>query len=149
MPDLRISSPAFADGQSIPARHAYRAENFSPPLEIAGVPPGAKSLALIVDDPDAPVGTWVHWLLANLPPETAAMAEGKVPEGAIVGKNDFGAAAWGGPAPPSGTHRYFFRLVALDAKLDLKPGFTRAQLEGAMKGHVLRSAQTMGTYAAR
>jgi Raf kinase inhibitor-like YbhB/YbcL family protein len=149
MPEFRIASPAFAEGAPIPSRHAYRAENLSPALSIEGVPAGAKSLALIVDDPDAPAGTWVHWLVANLPPGAAAIPEGKLPEGAVAGKNDFGTVAWGGPAPPSGTHRYYFRLVALDAKLDLKPGFTRAQLEGAMKGHVLRSAQAMGTYSAR
>lgn len=149
MPDFRISSPTFAEGQPIPAKHAYRAENLSPALNISGVPAGAKSLALIVDDPDAPVGTWVHWLLANLAPDRAEIPEGKAPDGAVAGKNSFGTTVWGGPAPPSGTHRYFFRLVALDAKLDLKPGFTRAQLEGAMKGHILRSAQTVGTFSAR
>lgn len=149
MPEFRIVSPAFAEGAPIPARYAYRAENLSPPLAIQGVPAAARALALIVDDPDAPSGTWVHWLLANLSPDLAAIAEGKTPEGAVVGRNDFGDVAWGGPAPPSGTHRYFFRLVALDAKLALKPGFTRAQLEGAMKGHILRSAQAMGTFAAR
>jgi len=149
MPEFRVVSPAFAEGAPIPVRHAYHAENLSPPLAIRGVPAAARALALIVDDPDASSVAWVHWLLANLSPDIALIAEGKPPESAIVGRNDFGAAAWGGPAPPSGTHRYFFRLIALDAKLDLKPGFTRAQLEGAMKGHILRSAQTMGTFSAR
>ncbi len=146
---LRITSSAFAEGKPIPDRHAYRRQNLSPPLEISGIPSGTKSLALIVDDPDAPVGTWVHWLLANISPSIHAIPEATTPPSATRGKNDFGTLNWGGPAPPSGTHRYFFRLHALDAPLPLKEGFSRKDLDAAMKGHVLASAETMGTYAAK
>ncbi|HPA17305.1 MAG TPA: YbhB/YbcL family Raf kinase inhibitor-like protein [Verrucomicrobiae bacterium] len=147
--EFRITSTAFAQGAPIPDRHAYRKQNLSPPLEIAGLPANAKCLALIVDDPDAPVGTWVHWLLANIAPAIKSIPEGTTPPSAIRGKNDFGTLNWGGPAPPSGTHRYFFRIYALDAQLQLKEGFSRKDLDAAMKGHVLATAELMGTYAAR
>ncbi len=146
---FRIASSAFAEGKPIPDRHAYRKQNLSPPLEITGIPAGAKSLALIVDDPDAPVGTWVHWLLANVSPSIHTIPEATTPPSATRGKNDFGTLNWGGPAPPSGTHRYFFRLYALDAPLPLKEGFSRKDLDAAMTGHVLAAAETMGTYAAK
>lgn len=146
---FRITSPAFAQGEPIPDRHAYRKQNLSPPLDITGVPPKAKCLALIVDDPDAPVGTWVHWLLADIGPTIKSIPEGSTPPSAVRGKNDFGTLNWGGPAPPSGTHRYFFRLYALDAELHLKEGFSRAELDAAMKGHIIATAEVMGIYAAR
>lgn len=147
--EFKITSPAFAQGAPIPDRHAYRKQNLSPPLEISGVPAGAKCLALVVDDPDAPVGTWVHWLLANVAQTIKSIPEGTTPPSAIRGKNDFGTLNWGGPAPPSGTHRYFFRLYALDIALSLKEGFARKDLDAAMKGHVLATAETMGTYASK
>ncbi len=146
---FRITSAAFAEGTPIPDRHAYRRQNLSPPLEISGVPAKAKCLALIVDDPDAPVGTWVHWLLANIAASVKSIPEGATPPSATRGKNDFGTLNWGGPAPPSGTHRYYFRLYALDALLPLSDGFSRKDLEAAMKGHVVGTTETMGTYAAR
>jgi Raf kinase inhibitor-like YbhB/YbcL family protein len=146
---FHIKSAVFAEGAPIPDRHAYRRQNLNPPLEIAGVPVGSKAMALIVDDPDAPVGTWVHWLLANIGPGVSAIPEGTTPPSAVRGKNDFGTLNWGGPAPPSGTHRYFFRLFALDAVLPLKEGYSRKELEAVMEGHVLATAETMGTYAAR
>lgn len=144
-----ITSAAFAQGKPIPDRQAYRKQNLSPPLEISGIPAGAKCLALVVDDPDAPAGTWVHWLLANIAASLQSIPEGTTPPSAIRGKNDFGTLNWGGPAPPSGTHRYFFRLYALDTALPLKEGYSRKDLDAAMKGHVVAAAETMGTYAAR
>lgn len=152
---LTIRSPAFADGAEIPARHTCEGEDLSPPLAWSGVPPGARSLALVVDDPDAPDPaaprtTWVHWVLHDLPPSDAGLPEavgrGALPAGAREGLNDWRRAGWGGPCPPVGRHRYFFKLYALDALLgDLgKP--TKAKLEQAMKGHILAHAQVMGTY---
>lgn len=130
----------------IPARFAADGANVNPPLAIAGVPAKAKSLVLIVDDPDAPGGTWNHWLLWNIATDTASIEEDSVPAGAIAGKNGFGRTVYLGPAPPSGTHRYFFRLLALDTHLDLKPGSDRAQLDLAMKGHIIATAELMGRY---
>lgn len=144
-----IASPAFAEGAPVPDRHAYRKQNLSPALEFKGAPAGSKALALIADDPDAPVGTWVHWLVCNIAPGVCSIPEATTPPSAVRGKNDFGTLNWGGPAPPSGTHRYYFRLYALDAVLPLKEGFSRKELDAAMKGHVLATAETMGTYAAK
>jgi Raf kinase inhibitor-like YbhB/YbcL family protein len=143
-----LASPAFAAGQALPSRYARTHENISPALEIRGVSAQAKSLALIVDDPDAPVGLFTHWLVWNISPDTTLIAEGAPPPGSRQGKNSEGDAAYDGPSPPSGTHRYFFHLYALDAPLPTAAGADRGALEAAMRGHVVAETQLMGTYAA-
>ena len=152
---LSITSTRFQNGGNIPSEHTCEGKDIAPPLAWSGVPEGAKSLALIVDDPDAPDPkapkmTWVHWVLYDIPAAATGLPEGvtasQLPKGTRQGKNDWKRTGWGGPCPPIGRHRYFFKLYALDAVLpDLgKP--TKARLEGAMKGHVLAEAQLMGTY---
>jgi hypothetical protein len=115
-------------------------------LQIAGVPTGAKSLALIVDDPDAPSGLFTHWMIWNISPQTNAVTEGNMPKG-VLGTNDFGRSDYGGPCPPSGMHRYYFRIFALDRELDLPSGAKRSQLDAAMKGHVVAQGELMGRYS--
>ncbi len=144
---LRLTSPDFATGASIPARFTCEGQNISPGLIIAGVPAGAQSLVLIVDDPDAPSGTFTHWLVWNIPPGTKKLPAGESPPGAIQGTNDFGAAGYSGPCPPSGTHRYFFRLSALNSTLHLASGASRKDLDAALGGHIVASAVLMGRYA--
>jgi Raf kinase inhibitor-like YbhB/YbcL family protein len=149
---MRISTTAFGDGQPIPQQHTGDGSDLSPPLAWSDAPAATKAFALIADDPDAPRGTWVHWVLFNLPSDATSLAEGvpptkTLPNGARQGTNDFGKIGYGGPAPPRGKpHRYFFKLYALDATLSLAEGATKAQLEVAMRGHVLEQAQVMGTY---
>lgn len=145
--DFRITSPDFAEGASIPSRFTCEGDNISPTLQIAGVPPGAQSLVLIVDDPDAPSGTFTHWLLWNIPPGTKEIRAGTPLAAALQGVNDFGTPGYSGPCPPSGTHRYFFRLSALDIPLRLAAGASRSDLETAMNGHILSTAILMGRYA--
>ncbi|HEV3271253.1 MAG TPA: YbhB/YbcL family Raf kinase inhibitor-like protein [Candidatus Methylacidiphilales bacterium] len=145
---FRVSSPDFRQGMPIPDKHGFHQQNISPELRIENVPAKALSLVLIVDDPDAPAGLWTHWLVWNLPPNTTGIPEGKLPEGASEGKNSFGNVRYDGPAPPSGTHRYFFRIYALDTTLSLPPGSTRAALEQAMKGHVVGGGETFGVFSA-
>jgi Raf kinase inhibitor-like YbhB/YbcL family protein len=140
---LELTSSAFADGGAIPRQYTCEGRDVSPPLAWSGVPPGAKSLALVVDDPDAPDPaapkmTWVHWVLYDIPP-AGAPADGK------DGLNDWDRTGWGGPCPPIGRHRYFFKLYALDTMLNLRRP-TKAELERAMKGHVLAEARLVGTY---
>jgi len=147
---ITVSSSAFSEGGAIPARYTADGEDVSPPLAWSSVPAGAKSLALVCDDPDAPAGTWVHWVLYDLPARVADLPEAIPPDetlanGARQGRNDFRKIGYGGPAPPSGVHRYFFKLYALDASLDLAPAATKDQLLQAMKGHVLAEGQLMGT----
>ena len=149
---IELTSTAFQPGATIPKQYTGDGADRSPPLGWSEPPPGTKSLALICDDPDAPGGTWVHWVLFNLPSQARELEEG-VPttetlgNGARQGKNDFGNIGYGGPAPPKGKpHRYFFKLYALAATQDLAPGATKAQLEDAMKGHILAEGQLMGTY---
>lgn len=149
MGTMTISSPAFGDGEGIPVKYTCEGSNVSPPLVFAGIPLGAKSLALIVDDPDAPVGTWVHWVLWNIPPDTGGMAENSVPKGAVQGLNDWKQNRWGGPCPPSGIHRYFFRLYALDIVPDLMESANKAGLERAIEGHILARGEFCGTYRRR
>lgn len=144
---MKITSPAFKEGGVIPERFSKNGQNVSPELRIEGMPAEAKSLALIVDDPDAPVGLFTHWLVWNIDPKTTAIAEGSAPGAAVQGKNDFGEIGYGGPQPPSGTHRYFFKIFALDRALDLKPGAKRREVDAAMKGHVIAQGQTMGRYS--
>jgi len=148
---IQITSPAFSEGNPIPKKYTCDAEDISPPLAWSGVPAGATSLALIADDPDAPVGTWVHWVIFNLPPTLTGLIEGiaKTPtvEGGQQGNNDFRKTGYGGPCPPRGkSHRYFFKLYALDQELKLPSGASKADLENAMKGHVLAMGQLMGKY---
>src|SRR6201982_953748 len=135
-PSISISSPAFQAGGDIPAKFTCNGTNVSPELKISGVPNEAKSLVLIVDDPDAPRGLFTHWIAWNIDPKATDIAENSPQAGAIQGTNDFGKPNYGGPCPPSGTHRYFFKLFALDTKLDLKPTARRAELDAAMKGLV-------------
>jgi Raf kinase inhibitor-like YbhB/YbcL family protein len=148
---MEIKSSAFGSGEMIAAKYTCDGADFSPPLEWSGGPAGTKSLALICDDPDAPMETWVHWVIYNIPPTAAILAEGitrekELPGGGTQGVNDFRKIGYGGPCPPAGTHRYFFKLYALDAMLGLKPGITKDQLLKAMRGHILAEAQLMGTY---
>ena len=145
---MTISSPDFAGGQPMPKWSADKGENRSPQLLIGSIPLNAKSLVLIVDDPDALAGLWTHWLLWNIPPGKVVLDEGQVPREAVQGKNSFGRTRYDGPAPPSGTHRYYFHVYALDTKLSLVEGASRGELEGAMKGHVVGSAEFFGTYSA-
>jgi Raf kinase inhibitor-like YbhB/YbcL family protein len=144
---LVITSPAFPTGATIPGRFTSDGEDTSPPLEIHGAPYGTASYALIVDDPDAPAGTWVHWLVWDIPADTTVIAEGSLPPGAIEGRNSWGNSAYGGPSPPSGTHRYVFTLYALDALVHLPPNADRRRLERAMDGHVLERARLVGLYS--
>ena len=151
MAALRLSSPAFAHGSEIPRRHGYKSGNAPPPLEFSGVPDGCRSLALIVDDPDAlkPAGrVWVHWTVWDIPPDAGRIGgNARLPGGAAEGNTDFGSAGYGGPAPPDGRHTYVFTLYALDARLGLAAGSDRAALDGAMRGRVIDRAVLTGTYA--
>lgn len=144
---MKISSPDFVAGAKIPARFTCDGENVNPGLRIEGVPATAKSLVLVVDDPDAPVGTWNHWLVWNLQPDLREIATNSVPAGSVQGLNDFLKNNYGGPCPPSGEHHYFFRLYALDVVLELPPTANRKALDAAMKGHVLGEATLMGRYS--
>lgn len=151
---LQLSSAAFEDGGAIPAQYTCDGRNVSPPLAWSGAPAATRTFALIADDPDAPRGTWTHWLLYNLPAGVNTLPENVPPhdetaEGARHGTNDFRQRGYGGPCPPSGTHRYFFKLYALDAELPLQPGAARDELLAAMRGHVLAEGQLMGRYQRR
>jgi Raf kinase inhibitor-like YbhB/YbcL family protein len=149
---FEISSPAFQDGERIPDRHTCVGEDLSPPLRWEGAPEGAQSFALIAEDPDAPGGTFVHWVLYNLPAAITELPEGlprdeRLESGALQGMSDFRVVGYRGPCPPPGRpHRYYFILRAFDAALNLGPGATKARLEAAMQGHVLAEAKLMGTY---
>ena len=149
--DLKITSSTFREGEMIPKKYTDDGENISPPLSWTGVPANAKSIALIADDPDAPRGTWVHWVLFDLPPQTAGLPE-NVPKrttlsnGGRQGINDSHSIGYDGPAPPSGTHRYYFKVYALDVMLTLESGITKAQLLKAINGHILAEGQLMGRY---
>lgn len=150
--NIQISSAAFAEGQPIPDQHTCTGPDVSPPLTWTNAPAGTKSFALIADDPDAPMGTWVHWVIYNLPPATTALAENtppspELPNGAKQGINDFRQIGYGGPCPPRGKpHHYFFKIYALDTTLNLKSGATKKELLKAMNGHVLAEGQLMGTF---
>lgn len=146
MATLSITSSSFRHGEMIPARFTCDGADVNPPLTIDNVPPDAKSLALIVDDPDAPGGLWVHWVVWNIDPATREIAENTVPARALLGRNDFRQTSYGGACPPSGTHRYFFRLFALDAMLNLPAGAGKASLEKAMTPHILAQTTLMGKY---
>lgn len=146
MADMKLTSSAFTHKGEIPGRYSCDGRDLSPPLSITNVPEGAKSLALIVDDPDAPVGTWVHWVVWNISPHTAEIGENSLPPGVVQGVNGWQRNRYGGPCPPSGTHRYFFRLYALDTLLNLAPTAGREPLLRAMEGHIISRAELMGTY---
>ncbi len=143
---MKISTHAFSERRPIPERFTADGKNANPPLVISGVPKEAKSLVLIVDDPDAPMGVWTHWLVWNMNPGTTVISEDSVPRGAVIGSNDVGTAKYVGPAPPRGTHRYFFRLYALDTKLDLDVGTMRPDLDAAMQTHILAKSELLGRY---
>ena len=144
---MKITSQAFTDGGSIPDKYSMYGENRIPPIHFEEVPSKARSLALIVDDPDAPRGTFTHWLLYNVDPTIKDIKEDCTPVMATQGKNDFGQVEYGGPKPPSGEHRYFFKAYALDTVLPLARGSTRDIIEREIEGHVLDSATLMGKYA--
>ncbi len=143
---LQITSSAFQNNGNIPREYTCDGKDINPPLMIAGVPQGTKSLALICDDPDAPVGIWVHWVIWNIDPGVKEIKENTVPQGAVQGINDFRKHSYGGPCPPSGTHRYFFKVYALDTMLGISTNSTKADLEKAMKGHILGEGQLIGLY---
>ena len=149
---MDITSSAFHPGGIIPAKYTCDGADVSPPLRWTGVPPTAKSLAVICDDPDAPVGTWVHWVLYDLPVAVAELGEktttaATLPNGAKQGVNDFKSIGYGGPCPPPGKpHRYFFKFYAIDTSLALKAGATKQELLKAIEGHVLAEGELMGTY---
>jgi Raf kinase inhibitor-like YbhB/YbcL family protein len=154
-PRITLTSPAFSEGQLIPRDHTCDGKNLSPPLSWSGVPPRARALVLLCDDPDAPLKTWSHWVVFNISPELTKLSDGiaaveslKLEDNFLArqGKNDFGNLGYGGPCPPSGTHRYFFRIYALDATLDLGLGANRSQVLKAMEGHVLAEGSLVGKY---
>ncbi|MFB3145394.1 MAG: YbhB/YbcL family Raf kinase inhibitor-like protein [Candidatus Methylomirabilales bacterium] len=151
---MQITSQAFEAGGMIPAKYTCDGPDLSPPLRWADPPAGTQSYALIADDPDAPVGTWVHWVLWNIPADASGLEENlpksaSLPNGAKQGTTDFRRIGYGGPCPPSGTHRYFFKLYALDTMLELPSSTTKRDLEGAMQGHILGQAELVGKYQRR
>lgn len=148
---MQLTSAAFKEGQAIPRQYSCDGINVSPPLEWSGVPKTAKTFALVADDPDAPSGTWVHWVFYNLPAANLGVVENlpatqDLKAGGFQGQNDFGKIGYGGPCPPSGTHRYYFKLYAVDSQLPLKAGATKAELMKAIEGHIVGQGQLMGTY---
>jgi Raf kinase inhibitor-like YbhB/YbcL family protein len=148
---MEISSSSFKQGDFIPRKYSCDGNDVSPPLNWGNVPDGTKSFALISDDPDAPMGTFVHWVLYNLSPDLRSLEEGipkdkHLKNGAMHGATDFRSPGYGGPCPPGGTHRYFFKLYALDTMLKLSPGATKAEVMKAMQGHILGQCELMGKY---
>jgi len=150
MSQFELQSSEFSDGDEIPRKYGYKNDNVNPPLTIKGVPPEAKSLTLIMDDPDAQAAVgkvWVHWVISNIDPTTTEIPESFTFSNIIEGKNDFGELGYGGPAPPDKRHTYIFKLYALDSKLELQKGATKAKVESVMKGHVIEQTTLKGTYA--
>ncbi len=149
--DMKILSPAFQHEGMIPDKFSCKGQDISPPLKWENAPAGTKSFVLICDDPDAPVGTWDHWLLFNIPASVSDLQEGapaqaELVNGARHGKNSWGRKDYGGPCPPGGAHRYFFNFYALDTLLDLKPGVSKKELMNAMQGHILAQTELMGKF---
>lgn len=144
--NMKILSTAFENNQFIPPKYTCDGEDINPSLTIEGIPENAKSLVLIVDDPDAAMGTFNHWLLWNISPSTKEIKENSVPENAVLGTNNFGKLEYGGPCPPSGVHRYFFKIYALDTTFELSEGAKRSDLEKAMENHILDSGELIGKY---
>jgi hypothetical protein len=145
--NMQITSPAFKNNENIPSKYTCDGENINPQLEIYSVPENTKSLALIVDDPDAPRGNWTHWVVWNIDPATKEIAEHSVPAGAIEGKTSYGRPGYKGPCPPDKTHRYYFKIYALDTNIDLPPSADTTNLENAMDGHILASEKLLGIYS--
>ena len=143
---MKLTSPVFENNQMIPARYTCDGDDMNPPLKISVIPRATKSLALIVDDPDAPNGDWVHWTLWNILPQVDEIDEGNIPNGAVEGLTDFGRNGWGGPCPPAGRHRYQFKLYALDNELHLANDATKADILTAIEGHVLEQSILIGLY---
>lgn len=148
---IQITSPVFEDGGEIPKKYTCDDLDVSPPIEWMDMPEGTRTLAIVCDDPDAPMKTWIHWIIFNIPGDVRCLPENVPPEkelanGAKQGMNDFHKVGYGGPCPPSGMHRYFFKIYALDTSLDLPPGVSKSHLMIAMEGHVLAEAHLMGTY---
>ena len=150
--EIKLTSTAFKEGEFIPEKYTCDGENVSPPLEWNGIPAATKSIALICDDPDAPMGTWVHWVIFNIPASVNKLNE-NVPlnkvleDGTVQGNNDFRKIGYGGPCPPGGTHRYFFKIYALDKRIELVPGATKAELIKEMEGHILADGKLMGKFS--
>jgi Raf kinase inhibitor-like YbhB/YbcL family protein len=151
---ITITSDAFTNGQSIPAKYSCNGRNISPALAWDEPPTSTQSFALVMDDPDAPMGTWVHWVLYNIPADTRSLQEDLLvtgknvdPNAIYVGKNSAGKIGYDGPCPPSGTHRYFFKLYALDTTINLLPGATKEQVLKEMNGHILAQGELVGTFS--
>lgn len=149
--DIHITSPVFEDGGIIPKKYTCDDLDMSPPIEWSNVPEGTKTISIVCDDPDAPMKTWIHWIIFNIPGDVTGLPENVPPEkelenGAKQGMNDFHKVGYGGPCPPSGTHRYFFKIYALDITLDLPAGVSKSHLMIAMEGHVISESHLMGTY---
>ena|SRR5436190_7182171 len=143
---LRVLSTAFSHDGQIPSKYTCEGENINPPLEVSGYPPNTKSLAMIVEDPDAPRGVYDHWVVWNIPPGQAIAQDSRP---GVAGRNSFGNTDYGGPCPPSGSHRYFFKVYALDSQLNIEPGSDKKALQNAMKEHVLASGELMAHYQKR
>lgn len=143
---MKLSSPAFENNGTLSSTFTCDGENINPPLSLSEVPEGTKSLALIVSDPDAPSGDWVHWLVWNIDPTTKEINQNTVPASSVQGQTDFGQNKWDGPCPPSGTHHYHFKIYALDTMLELPSTFKKAELEEAMKGHITDQTELVGVY---
>lgn len=147
MKEIKISSPEFEHNKEIPDKFGCKGKDINPELNIEGIPEETKSLVLIMDDPDAPVGTFTHWIAWNISPGVTTIEENSKPEQAIEGLNDFGKTGYGGPCPPSGTHRYFFKIYALDKKIDLEEGAKRQELEKQMQEHIITKGELIGLYS--
>lgn len=144
---MKLESTAFKHNDRIPPKYTCDGANINPPLKISDIPQNAKSLALIMDDPDAPMGTWVHWTAWNIDPKTSSIAENSIPAKSTEGITSFKSVGYGGPCPPSGTHRYFFKLYALDTTISLQSSADKKKLEDAMKNHILAESQLIGLYS--
>ncbi|MBI4049994.1 MAG: YbhB/YbcL family Raf kinase inhibitor-like protein [Candidatus Doudnabacteria bacterium] len=144
---MQVTSPVFQHKGRIPVKYTCDGENINPPLVIGDVPEKARTLALVMDDPDAPRGTFTHWTLWNIAPGARKIAENSVPAGSTEGMTSFGRSGYGGPCPPAGTHRYFFKIYALDGQLNLNSDADKAKLEEAMRGHILDQAELVGLYS--
>lgn len=144
---MKITSSAFKHNQKIPSQYTCDGSNINPPFEISEVPDKTQSLVLIMDDPDAPAGTWVHWTVWNIDPQATEIPENSIPTGGVEGVTSFGNPGYGGPCPPSGSHRYFFKLYALDTNLDLKFDADKEELDQAMTDHVIGKTELIGLYS--
>ncbi|MEK7790510.1 MAG: YbhB/YbcL family Raf kinase inhibitor-like protein [Deltaproteobacteria bacterium] len=144
---MKLESTAFKHNDRISPKYTCDGDNVNPSLKISDIPQNAKSLALIMDDPDAPMGTWVHWTIWNIDPKISSIAENSIPSKSTEGITSFKSVGYGGPCPPSGTHRYFFKLYALDTTLSLQSSSDKKKLEDAMKNHILAETQLIGLYS--